>query len=72
MHIILEHLMDYLDETGLSLVKTSDELIENMHQYLHKLLLKSFYKVKDVTNPNHGKRLYRAVMHLNSYNICVN
>ena len=39
--------------------------------YLHKRLMRSFYHAKDVSNPNHGARFYRAVMHLNSYNMCI-
>ena len=69
-HIILDHLEDYFKETGLSLVKTSDQLIENMHQYFHKVLTRSNYHVKHPLNPRHGEYLLRAVKHLNSLNIC--
>ena len=68
-HIIFDHLTDYFDHTNLSLVKTSDELIENMHQYVHKRMLRSGYKVKDIHNPLHGINLLRAVLHINAYNI---
>ena len=33
LHIIFDHLQDY---TNLSLIKTGDELIESMHQYVDK------------------------------------
>ena len=56
-HIIIDHLQDYFDATGLSLVKTSDQLIENMHQF--------------VENPRHGQLLFKAVQHLNCMNIYV-
>jgi hypothetical protein len=69
IHIILHHLEDYFDETNMTLIKATDELVENMHQYLHKRLMRSNYLVKDLSNPNQGHRLYRAVRHLNSYNI---
>ena len=69
MHIIFDHLEDYFDHTKLSLVKTADELIENMHQFVHKRLLRSGYKVKDLLNPNHGLNLYRAILHINAYNV---
>ena len=68
-HIIFDHLEQYYDHTKLSLVKTSDELIESMHQYVHKRMLRGGYKVKDVCNPLHGRNLYRAVLHINAYNI---
>ena len=70
-HIILDHLEEYFKETGLSLVKTSDQLIENMHQYFHKVLTRSNYLVKHPLNPRHGQYLLRSVKHLNSLNICL-
>ena len=45
-HIILDHLEEYYNETGLSLVKTSDQLIENMHQYFNKVMTRSNYFIK--------------------------
>ena len=71
VHILLDHLEDYFDITNMTLRKVSDELCENMHQFLNRRLVRSMYHVKDVTNPNHGPRLFRAVMHLNSYNLCL-
>ena len=68
VHILLDHLEDYFDMTDMTLLKTSDQLIEHMHQHLHKRLIKSFYAVKDVSNPSHVSKLFRAVRHLNSYN----
>ena len=38
LHIIIDHLDEYYCDTNLSLVKTSDQLIENMHQYVHKVM----------------------------------
>ena len=38
-HIIFHHLKDYFERKKLSLVKTSDELIENMHQYVEKRMV---------------------------------
>ena len=71
IHILLHHLEDYFDLSNTTLVKTTDELCENMHQFLNKRLMKSSYFVKDVSNQSHGDRLFRAVKHLNSYNIYV-
>ena len=70
IHILLDHLEDYFDLTNITLRKVTDELCENMHQFLARRLVRSMYYVKDVSNPNHGARLFRAVRHLNSYNIC--
>ena len=51
--------------------KSAWELCENMHQVLIKMLVKSMYYVKDIANPNHGPRLFRAVKHLKSYNLYI-
>ena len=69
LHIIFDHLQDYFDGMKISLVKTSDELIENMHQFVHRRLVRSGYYVKDISNPVHGRNLYRAILHINSYNV---
>jgi hypothetical protein len=68
---LLHHLEDYFDLTDTTLIKTTDELCENMHQFLNRMLLRSVYYVKDVSNRSHGLRLFRAVKHLNSYNIYI-
>ena len=69
LHIVIDHLQEYFDATGLSLVKTSDQLIENMHQFVHKMMSRSNYYIKHVENPHHGALLFRAVQHLNCMNI---
>ena len=71
IHIIIDHLQDYFDATGLSLVKTSDQLIENMHQFVHKHMSRSNYYVNHVRNPHHGRLLFKAVQHLNCMNIYI-
>ena len=42
LHIIIDHLCDYFDETNLTLVKSSDEIVENCHQLFNKRLIKGF------------------------------
>ena len=69
IHIILNHLCDYFDECEVTLKTVSDELVESMHQYVDKFMVRSCYKVKDVKNPTHGKNLFKAVCHVNSYNL---
>ena len=70
IHILLDHLEDYFDLTNVTLKKVTDELCENMQQFLVRRLVRSMYYVKHVSNTNHRARLFRAVRHLNSYNIC--
>ena len=48
-------------QTELSLVNISDELIGKMHQYCD--IMKHYY-VKDVSNPSHGDRMFRV-------NLCI-
>ena len=68
VHLIMDHLEDYYDYTKKSLRDCCDELIEAMHQFLKKRMENSNYIVCDIQNPNHGKKLYQAVMHINGYN----
>ena len=65
IYIIVHHLADYY--FGLSLLKTTDEGTESMHQFVNKRLMSS-YQVKNVFNPNHGIKLYNCICHINSYN----
>ena len=69
--LILDHLEDYFKETQNTLKQTSDEIIDHMHSYLHKRLVRSMYQVKDISNPSQGLKLYKAVRHLNAYNLCI-
>ena len=71
IHILNDHLEDYFDETNVTLIKCTDELTEHMHQFLNKVLMRSFYLVNETSNLNQGKKLYRAVLHMNSYNLCL-
>ena len=68
LHIIIDHLCDYFNETNLTLVKASDEIVENCHQLFNKRLIKGF-TVKDLSNPAHGEKLYNAVRSFNTYNL---
>ena len=57
---MLHHLCDYFDETNLTLVKVSDEIVENCHQLFHKRFVKGFV-VKDLKHSANGKKLFNAV-----------
>ena len=58
LHILIDHLCDYFDETNLTLVKSSDEIVENCHQLFNKRLIKVF-----------AVKLYNAVRSFNTYNL---
>ena len=70
IHIIIDHLCDYFDITNLSIAKTSDEVVENFHQYMHRRMMKGYW-VKDFSNIQHGKKLFRCVRHINSYSLSI-
>ena len=70
IHILLDHLIDYFHETKLSLAKTSDEVIENYHQFMHKRMMKGYF-IKDLTNPSAGVKLFRCVRHMNAYSLVI-
>ena len=68
IHIVLHHLCDYFDETNLTLVKVSDEIVENCHQLFHKRFVKGFV-VKDLKHSALSKKLFNAVRSFNTYNL---
>ena len=58
----------FFAEVGESLTKTTDQLVESAHQYTDKCLVRGNYVVKDVTSSQHGDKLLRGILPLNSYN----
>ena len=60
IHILTQHLCDYFDDSDLSLVKVTDEIVESCHQFFNKKITQG-YKVKDLSNPAHGVLLHSAV-----------
>ena len=67
LHIIIENLCNYFDETNLTLVKASDEIVKNCHQLFNKRWIKGF--AVDLSNPAHGENLYNAVRSFNRYSL---
>ena len=70
IHIVLHHLCDYFDETNLTLVKVSDEIVENCHQLFHKRFVKGFV-VKDLKHSAHGEKLFNVFRSFNTYNLTI-
>ena len=68
IHTIFDHLQDYYDNTGPSIIKTEMNWL-SMHQYVDKRMHKSNYMVNDCLNLCHGEKLYHAILHINGYNI---
>ena len=53
-HILLDPLEDDFNLRITTLIKDIYELYENIHQFLNKILMKSFYFVKAISNPSHS------------------
>jgi hypothetical protein len=51
---------DYYEETGASLTRTTDQLIESAHQWVSKLMQRSGYIIKDVRHPRHGQMMLKG------------
>ena len=68
IHIIIDHVPEYLRENKLSLGQTSDQLIEASHQFVNKRFTNSKYTINNVDYPSHDKKLLKGLNHINSYN----
>ena len=69
VHAIVDHIPDYIEENGIALGKTSDQLIESTHQQHNRLFTRSKYFVKVLNSPAHKSRLEKGVHHYNTYNV---
>ena len=52
-----------------TLLKTSDELVESMHQHVFKRM--KGYNVKYIQSQKHGEMLHKLVRRINLYNLIV-
>ena len=68
VHILTEHLCDYFDDSSLTLIKVTDEIVESSHQLFNKTISKG-YKVKSLSSTTHGVLLHNAVLRYNTYNL---
>lgn len=69
VHIIIDHLGDYLDLTGKSLAYTSDQHIEATHQRIHRIERNSGYSRKRKSGMKASLALIGKTRHANSYNV---
>ena len=65
----MDHSEEYISETKTPLGHVNDQLIEAAHAHMNKRLMASNYLVKDITSENHGEKLKKCVLHINSYNL---
>ena len=69
IHIMCQHIPEFIEKKKLALGKTSDQLIENTHQHTNKIFSRSCYYVKNVNSPAHKSKLERGLAQYNSYNV---
>ena len=69
IHIIIDHVDDNISESGKGLGHVTDQTVEALHSALNKRLSSGNYWIKDLDSEKHGHKLYRGVLHFNSYNI---
>ena len=69
VHIIIDHVEDYINMTGDTLGKVTDQTVEAAHSALNKRLVQSNYLVKDKESDIHGIKFYRGICHFNCYNV---
>ena len=69
LHIMIDHVPDYIEMTGKPLGYISDQTIENAHQLVNRRMERSNYYVKAIDSDVHGENLYKGIMHVNTYNI---
>ena len=70
VHIMIHHVNDYVDMVGGGLLKRgSDQVTEAAHQLLIRRMEASNYWVRKVGTKAEGAKLFRAVVHVNSYNL---
>ena len=69
IHIIIDHVEDYISKSGKGLGRITDQTVEALHSALNKRLTSSNYWIKDINSEKHGHKLYSGILHFNSYNV---
>ena len=67
VHIIIDHLSDYLKENKTTLRSTTDQTIESTHSKLDKFLRRHGYFRKDPDSSTSGKKLLDGICAWNAY-----
>ena len=65
IHIIIDHVEDYISKSGKGLGRIIDQTVEALHSALNKLN----YWIKDIISEKHEHKLYWGIRHFNSYNV---
>ena len=68
IHIIMDHLIEWLDVFGVPLGKFSEHELEATHYEFNKLWTKRF-QVKEISSPDYTARLLKACLTFNERNL---
>ena len=68
VHMIVDHLPVYFSKFSKTLYGLSDQTVESVHQDFNTRMSASKYIVKNFRSKVHGQKLFRGVIHYNSYN----
>ena len=69
-HHIADHLVEYFKDPLVNrkaLGKTSDQIIENMHSYIDRMLNKSKYKLKIADSDKAAKKQHAGILKINAF-----
>ena len=69
LHILMDHVGDYIEMTGKPLGYISDQTVEKCHQLVNSRFEKSNYYVKCLESDIHGENLLKGIKHMNTYAI---
>ena len=69
IHILVNHVEEYIRKTGQSLGWVSDHTVEHFHQITDQRFSSSHYHIKDLTSDLHGVKLLEGTLHLNAYQV---
>ena len=69
MHIIMDHLEDYFELSGRTLLRDTDEAVEVTHSKLRIFDERHGYKITKKGSPMHRLKQHKSSVHFNSLNI---
>ena len=69
INIIQDHLADKLRNRGQTLLKESDEHVEQVHHYLREHEDRHSYKVRKIGSPSQGQKQHEMIVNWNSKTI---
>ena len=69
IHIINDHMMDYFELTGKTLLSVSDEITEAAHSALRTFDERHQYKTVQKGTEGHARKQHKSTVHFNAKNV---